>query len=433
MTKQVRFISISLIVASGFAGGFGYGRLFGPKSGTEKAADERKILYWVDPMHPAYKSDKPGIAPDCGMKLVPVYKGEEHASAHESGAPDGLPPGTIRISPEKRELIGVRFGEAEFTSADETLRAVGKVSIDETHVVRVHPRVEGWIERVQVDFNGAEVHAGQPLLTLYSPEMLASEKEYLLALKARDLMAHSTLQSAVMNTGSMVEASRKRLELWSLDQAQIEELERNGKPTESITIASPANGFVTSRNAFAGQKITPETELYTITDLSHIWVMADVFENDIPKIRLGQSGVIHMPYDGGSEFVARVNYIQPQVDPQTRTVKVRLDAPNPGMRLKPEMFVDVAFHLAGERQLTVPVDAVLNAGQKQTVFVDRGNGNLEPREVREGGQLGDRVVILSGLRAGERIVTSANFLIDSESQLKSAISGISGHQGHEHD
>jgi RND family efflux transporter MFP subunit len=301
------------------------------------------------------------------------------------------------------------FGAAEYTSVGETLRAVGKIAIDETRVVRVHPKIEGWIEHVYVDFMGAPVKKGDPLVTVYSPEMLASQKEYLLAIKAREVM---------QDGDGIVQASRKRLELWDLSAAQIEELETTRKPIQSITIYSPAAGFITARNSFASQRITPESELYAISDLSRVWVMADLFENDIAKIRVGQPAMVKMPYANGGEFLARVDNVQPQVDPQTRTVKARLEVSNPAMRLRPDMFVDVEFTIGGSRQLTVPADAVLNAGSRQTVFVDRGNGNLEPRAVETGDQIDDRIVITHGLKEGERIVTSANFLIDSESQLK---------------
>ncbi len=394
LKSTLRFAALALLAGAGFVAGRWH---------EAPPKPERKVLYWQDPMHPAYKSDKPGIAPDCGMELVPVY---------DAPAAAPQPPGTIQISPEKQQMIGVKFGTAEYTSVGETLRAVGKIAIDETRVVRVHPKIEGWIEHVYVDFMGAPVKQGDPLVTVYSPEMLASQKEYLLALKAREVMPDGD---------GIVEASRKRLELWDLSAGQIEELEQTRKPIQSITIYSPASGFITARNSFANQRITPETELYSITDLSRVWVMADLFENDVPKIHLGQPAMVKMPYAASptaGEFLARVDNIQPQVDPQTRTVKARLEAPNPDMKLRPDMFVDVEFTLAGSRQLTVPADAVLNSGSRQTVFIDRGNGYLEPRNVETGDQLDDRIVITRGLKEGERIVTSANFLIDSESQLK---------------
>jgi multidrug efflux pump subunit AcrA (membrane-fusion protein) len=393
--KLFKVIAILLLIGAAFA----LGRIYSPAPSHVKAA-EKKILYWQDPMHPAYKSDKPGIAPDCGMDLVPVYEEPTNAPAQ--------PPGTIQISPEKQQMIGVKFGTVEYTSVAESLRTVGKIAVDEKRIVRVHPKIEGWIEHVYVDFMGAPVKAGQPLVTVYSPEMLASQNEYLLALKASEVM---------QDGDAIVKASRKRLELWDLQPSQIEELVETRKPIQSITINSPAGGFITARNSFASQRITPETELYTISDLSHVWIMADIFESDLAKIHLGQPAMVKMPYNGGAEFMARVENIQPQVDPQTRTVKARLEAANPDMKLRPDMFVDVQFSIGGARRLTVPADAVLNAGSRQTVFIDRGNGNLEPRNVTTGDQTEDRIEIISGLKEGERIVTSANFLIDSESQL----------------
>ena len=425
--KAVKAFFILLLIAAAFAGGFGYGRWYGVKAGKP---GERKVLYYVDPMHPAYKSDRPGIAPDCGMNLEPVYADGLPAPATTATANDAgaLPEGTIQVSPEKQQMIGVRFGAAEYTNSEETIRAVGKVAVDETRVVRVHPKVEGWIERVAVDFIGAEVREGQPLLTLYSPEMLASQQEYLLAVKARDAMkGGGAIPGAIANSETLIEASRRRLELWDFTRAQMEELERTGKAIRSIAVYAPAGGYVTARNSFPNQRVTMDTELYTIADLSRVWVMAEVFEGDVAKLRVGQAATVRLPVAGASAVTVHVNNIQPQVDPQTRTVKVRLEAANPGMKLRPDMFVDVLFPLGSPRRLTVPADAVLDSGQRQIVFVDRGNGNLEPRQVRIGERTGDRIVIWSGLTTEERIVTSANFLIDSESQLKAAMAGMTKH------
>lgn len=462
--KPARLILAAVLLAAGFVGGFGYGRWYGPivRPGVPGQPKQRKILYYVDPMHPAYKSDKPGVAPDCGMTLEAVYEDGLAGSPkterkvlkyRDPQAPDytsdkpGINPetgntlepvfsdaagrvGAIQITPEKQQMMGVQFGVVEYTSTGETLRTVGKVAIDETRLVHVHSRVDGWVEKVQTDFTGAFVHKGDPMLTLYSPEMLASQKEYLLALKARDVMrSGGAIQSAVANTDTLIEASRKRLELWDLSQPQIEQLERTGEAIHSTAINAPAGGYVISRNSFPNLRVTPETELYTIADLSRVWIVADVFEADIPKIRIGQVANVSLPGQPSGSFTARVDYLQPQMDAQTRTLKARMQMGNPGALLKPEMFVDVEFPLASSWQLTVPVDAVLDAGQRQTVFVDRGDGYLEPRPVEIGDRLDDRVVILNGLKEGERIVTSANFLIDSESQLKSAMAGMSGQAG----
>jgi Cu(I)/Ag(I) efflux system membrane fusion protein len=425
--KFVRLLLVLLAIAGAFLGGLLYQRQL-----AKPQAQGRRILYYVDRMHPAYTSDKPGIAPDCGMRLEPVYAEEATPAGIAPSAPApraaDFPMGTIQVTPEKQQLIGVRYGMAEVTTSAGTIRAVGKVAFDETRLTRIHSKVEGWIEKVHVDFMGASVTAGQPLLTIYSPEMLASEQEFLLALKARDILSRSTIHEAMTNSESLIDASRRRLELWDLGPTQIAEIQQTGKPIHSITLYSPASGFVIARNAFPSQRVTPETELYAVADLSRIWIMADVYEADLDKIHTGQSAMVSLPNRAGRAFAATVNYIQPQVDPATRTLKIRLEAANPGQNLKPDMFVDVDFRIGSPARVTVPVDAVLDAGLRKTVFVDLGDGYLEPRAVETGDRFADRVEIVKGLRPGERIVTSGTFLIDSESQLSSAAKGMAGHQ-----
>ena len=462
-----RFLSIAVALIAAFAGGAAWSRWTG-RTPIGPPTGQRKILYWVDPMHPAYKSDKPGIAPDCGMKLTPVY--EEGAAAEET-APAKIPAGkilyyadpqhpsyhsnnpglnpetgndlkpvyendpasmvigTVKIDAEKQQLLNVRFGTVEMASESSTVHAAGKVAIDETRLAHVHTRVEGWIDQVFVDFTGKNVRKGQPLLTMYSPDMLATQQELLLALKGRDQLEHSTLPGASGHMDQLIAATRRRLELWNLTSEQIDEVIRSGKPIKNITVYSPADGYITARNAFPNQQVKPDMELYTIVDLSRVWLIADVFEYEAGSIRLGMPATIGFAYDTEQKLSGVVSFIQPQVDPVTRTLKVRIEAANPGMRLKPEMFVDVDFKLATHPKLSVPAEAVLNSGERKTVFVDRGNGYFEPRNVQTGQAFADRVEVLRGLKAGERIVTSGNFLIDSESQLKSAAQGMGGRAG----
>lgn len=461
MKRVAITLLLLVLIGAGFATGIWYARRAPAVSGKK----ERKILYWVDPMHPAYKSDKPGIAPDCGMKLEPVYDDSDTTPAAQakpqqkvlyyrdpkdpalhSDKPginpatgndleplyDSAPPTpTISVSVEKQQQLGVKFDIAAITSGTETLRAVAKIAQDETRITRVHPRIEGWISKTHFDFTGQYVHKGDPMLTLYSPEMLATQQEYLLALRARDTMKSGPSHEAYENSEFMILAARKRLELWDLSTAQIDELERTRKPVQTITLYSPASGFVTSRNAFPSQRIGPDTELYAITDLSRVWIMAEVFESDASNVHLGQSATVSLPNDAGKSFAARVTYIQPQIDPATRTLKVRLEAANQDTKLKPEMFVNVDFRIAVTSRVSVPADAIVNTGLRKTVFIDRGNGNLEPREVMTGERIGDRIQILGGLHAGDRVVASSTFLIDSEAQLKNAISTGAG--AHVHD
>jgi RND family efflux transporter MFP subunit len=460
--KIVKAVAALVVITLAFGGGY----VLRATRTSASASNGRKILYYVDPMHPAYKSDKPGVAPDCGMTLEPVYADEAtgtsghaghailyyqdpHDPKYHAGKPglnpetgntlepvyaDATPtarPGAIKISPERQQLIGVKFATVELSGQARSIRSVGKVTFDETRVAHVHTRIDGWIEKVFVDFTGDFVKQGQPMLTIYSPEMLASQQELLLAARARDLMRNNPLASAAEHGNSLFEAARRRLELWQLKDDQIEQVLKTGQPIHSVTLYAPSSGFVTERKAFPNQKVTPDSDLYTITDLSRIWIVADVFESDITSIKVGDATYVSFPNGNTPPLAAKVTYIQPQVDPTTRTLKVRLDAPNPGLRMKPDMYVNVEFGIAEAKQLVVPAEAVLDTGDRQTVFVDLGDGYLEPRQVMLGERYGDRVAIIRGVAAGDRVVSSGTFLIDSESQLKAAAGGMGAPQ-HQH-
>ena len=394
--KALRVLLFLAAIAAVFVAGYGYRRWYAVPSTTQASAERTG-----------------------GTLLVPA----------RAETPADLPMGTIQINPRKQQLIGVKYGMPSIGTSIKTIRAVGKITPDEQRIAHVHTRVEGWIDKVFVDFTGKVVEKDQPLLTLYSPDLLATQEEFLLALKSQDLMKSSTLRGALAQSDSLLVATRRRLILWDLTDDQIEEVARSGKPVTNITVYSPASGYITARNAFPKQRITPDTELYTITDLSRVWIMADVFEAEASLVRLNQPVNITSSYGPSSVLRGRVDYIQPQVDPTTRTLKVRIDAENPRMTLRPDMFVEVNFSIALGQQITVPTDAVLDSGLKKTVFVDRGNGYLEPREVEIGEHLGDRIEILRGLKPDERIVISGTFLIDSESQMKSAASGMGGMPG----
>jgi len=426
--KLRKILAVLVLLAGTFASGY---VVRATKHGGA-ATSGRRVLYYVDPMHPAYKSDKPGVAPDCGMTLEPVYADDPTATSGHSSEPNAQSkPGAIRISPERQQLIGVKFATVELDGQTRSIRSVGKVTFDETRVAHVHTRIDGWIEKVFVDFTGDFVKQGQPLLTIYSPEMLASQQELLLAARARDLMRNNPLASAARHGDSLFDAAKRRLQLWQLSEEQIQRVLTTGEPIASVTLHAPASGFVSERKAFPNQKVTPDSDLYTITDLSRIWIVADVFESDITAIGIGDHAYVSFSNGNAPPLAAKVNYIQPQVDPTTRTLKVRLDAGNPGLRMKPDMFVNVEFGIRGAKQLVVPADAVLDTGDRQTVFVDLGDGYLEPRQVVVGDRFGDRVAITSGLSAGQRVVSSGTFLIDSESQLKAAASGMGAPQ-HQH-
>ncbi|HEY6893154.1 MAG TPA: efflux RND transporter periplasmic adaptor subunit [Rhodanobacteraceae bacterium] len=415
--KLLKLTLALIVLAVAFGAGYVV-RTTRPAEAAAAAAGARRVLYYVDPMHPAYTADKPGIAPDCGMQLEPVYA--DAAGAGRSNGRGTPPAGAIRISPERQQTIGVRFATVDYDTFARAIRAVGNVTFDETRVAHVHTRIDGWVEKVLVDFTGDVVRRGQAMLTLYSPEMLASQQELLLAARARDAMP------------SLFDASLRRLQLWDLSDDQIQQVIRTGQPIRSVTVQAPMDGYITERNVFPNQKVTPESDLYTITDLSRVWIVADVFESDISAIRTGDAAYVSFPNASAPPLSARVSYVQPQVDPMTRTLKVRLDAPNPGLRMKPDMFVNVEFGVAAKPQLVAPAEAILDSGDRQTVFVDLGDGYLEPRRVTVGERVGDRVAITSGLTRGERIVASGTFLIDSESQLQAAASAM-GKPEHRHD
>lgn len=448
--RYLKLLAVVVLLAGTFLAGYVY-----RAASRQPTENGRRVLYYVDPMHPAYRSDKPGVAPDCGMRLEPVYADEDGAApaaprpvkfyrdpqqpdyvsdkpglnpetgntlepVYEDAAASAFAPGTVHISTERQQLIGVRYATVERGSGARAVRTVGKIAADETRIGHVHTRVEGWLEKVFVDFTGDLVKRGDPMLTIYSPEMLASQQELLLAARARDLMSDNPLASAAQHGQSLFDAAKRRLQLWDLGEDQIAQVLRTGEPIRSITVHAPMSGVVTERNAFPNQKVTPDSDLYTIVDLSHVWAVADVFESDIHAIRVGDTASLIFTNSGAPALKARVAFIQPQVDPVTRTLQVRLDVANPGMRMKPDMFVDVEFQTPATDQLTVPSEAVLDSGDRQTVFVDRGGGYLEPRTVTVGERLGDRVTVTGGLAAGERIVATGTFLIDSESRLKAA-------------
>jgi RND family efflux transporter MFP subunit len=391
--------------------------------GAPPAAErQRKILYWQDPMHPAYKSDKPGKAPDCGMDLVPVYADE--------GAPVGaLPAGTVEITSQKQQLIGVQYGTVERRTLTRTVRAVGRLTYDETKITHIHTKFEGWITKVYVDFTGQLVRKGQPLFTVYSPDLVSTQQEYLIAKRAHKYLSDAPYAEVSEGANSLLDSTRERLKLWDISDAQIAELDKTGKVQRDLTMYSPVDGFVLDRKAFDNVRVTADSDLYTVADLSTVWVNAEIYEYEVPYVRLGQQATISLSYFPGETFRGRVSYIYPQLDATTRTLKARIEFPNPQFKLKPDMYADVQLNIDYGSKIVVPQDAILDSGAEQVVFVARGDGYFEPRKVEIGPRIDDKVVVLSGLKAGEKIVASGNFLVDSESRLKTAMGQMAGMEG----
>ncbi len=381
-----------------------------------QAKKEPKILYYVDPMNPSNKSDKPGKAP-CGMDLVPIYEEQQ------PGAGD-LPAGTVRISPEKQQMIGVKISEADEIDMSKTIRAVGRAAYDETKVAHVHTKYPGWVDKVYVDFVGKLVKKGQPLLSIYSPDLVSTQQELLIAKKARDILKASEFADLGSRSGSLYDATRDRLKYWDISDSQISQIERNGTPFKSLTLHSALDGFVITRNVFAGQQVAPETDLYVIADLSDIWIMAEVYEYEVPSVTMGQKALVTFPSFPGRTFTGKVTYISPEMDPKTRTLKIRVELANQDFKIKPDMYANVELKVDYGKKLSIPQEAVLDSGVNQTVFIAKEGGYFEPRKVTLGPRVDGRQIVLDGLKAGEQVVTSANFLIDSESQLKSATGGM---------
>ncbi len=377
------------------------------------ATGERKVLYWYDPMHPVYKSDKPGIAPDCGMTLVPRYADEETAM-------EGMASGTVRISAERQQLIGVRTGHVNVEDVSRSVRAVGMVEIDETRVSHVHTRVSGWVRRVLVDYTWQHVMQGDPLFTLYSPELVSAQQEYLLALRAQNYLGSVPYQEVAQGSSSLLRAARERLRLWDVTDEQIAQLEATGQPMEEVTFYAPLSGHVQVRNVFPNQYITPESDLYTLVDHSQVWVQAQLYEYEIEAVRVGQPVTMTVTALPGRSFRGKVIFVDPHLDMTTRSVNVRLEFPNPELALKPGMYATVSLDLPLGRQVLVARDAVIDTGTRQLVFLARGDGYFEPRDIEIGPRLDGRIVVLKGLRGGETVVTSSAFLVDSESRLTAA-------------
>ncbi len=327
----------------------------------------------------------------------------------------------IQLSPQRRQRIGVEIGKVQRQWVHDDLRVFGNVTEDEQKQAYVQTRFSGWIQRVYVNAAYQHVKRGQPLFTIYSPDLLTTEREYLLALQNQKLLARSPVEGVAAGAKSLVNATLERLRQWDLPAGEIARLQRTGQARQYLVVESPATGFITERNALPNQYVQPSTRLYTIADFSTVWVDAQVYQNDLGQVRAGERATLTVDSYPGRRFAGRVNFIYPNVNMSTRTARVRLVFANAGLLLRPGMFVNVDLHIPLGRQLVVPTNAIFQTGTQSLAFLDRGNGYLQPQPVVVGPQAGNDFIVLQGLRQGERIVTSANFLIDSESQLQAAM------------
>jgi membrane fusion protein, copper/silver efflux system len=340
-----------------------------------------------------------------------------------------MSPGMVMVSPEKQQLIGIRTAVAERKPLTKSVRTVGVIVYDETKLSQVYSKIEGWIDKLYVNFTGKLVEKGQPLFTIYSPDLLATQQEYLLAIKAKERLSTSSIPEVRSAAVSLVEASKRRLALWDISENQIRELEERGEAQRTLTLYASHSGFVIKKDVHHGMKIMPDKELYTIADLSTVWVNVDIYESEIPLVRLGQRASVTLSYDSGATFNGKVSFIYPTVDEKTRTAKVRLEFPNPGFKLKPDMYVNAEIKIDGGRHLAVPEEAVLDSGVRKLVFIDKGNGHFEPKEIKLGAKMDGYYQVLSGLNEGEQIASSSVFLLDSESRLSEAMGAMMGMPG----
>jgi RND family efflux transporter MFP subunit len=431
-------VALTLAVAGGAAWKLGWVRP--PGDGTTApgggaagggAAGGRKLLFYRNPMNPAITSPIPA-KDEMGMDYLPVYAdaggapekpktiAEETADffADDSAKVEGL--AGVTLSEKGIALAGVRTVAATRDTARRVVRAVGRVVPDETAVRHVHAKVAGYVERLHASFTGQRVAKGDPLLDLYAPDILASEEEFLGALaSARRLAAGDAAERE--SAAALVDAARRRLALYDVPEAVIAAIEREGRARRAVTLTAPVAGYVTNKGIVEGQQIEPGMELYTITDLARVWVEADLYEQEAGAARIGREATLTLPDDPSQRLTGKVTYVQPVLDPESRTIRVRFEFANPDLALKPGMFADVAITLDASTGVSVPETAIIDSGTRQVVFVALGNGRFEPRLVHLGVRGDGRAEVVSGVADGEQVVVGANFLLDSESRLRALV------------
>ena len=383
------------------------------KAGMVDPETGKKIKYWAAPMDPTYIRDEPGKSP-MGMDLVPVY--EEEGEEKE-------PASTIRIDPVTMQNMGVRLGRVQRKSLVKDIRTVGNITYDETKIFTVNTKFNGWIEKLYVNFVGDEVKKGQPLFEIYSPELVTTQEEYLLALDQYNRLSNSSYSRVREGAERLLKASRTRMRFWDMTEAQMEKIGKTGKIQKALTVYSPASGVVTKKDAFEGHYVKAGVHQYEIVDLSSVWVDVDVYEYELPWVRKGMAAEMDLSYIPGKKYKGKVLFIYPYLDTKTRTAKLRLEFANPGYQLKPGMYANILLkRVVAKNSLVIPQEAVIDSGVRQIVFVAVGEGKFQPREVNIGLEVNENEFqVLNGLQEGEEIVISAQFMLDSESRLREAI------------
>ncbi|MCL4472088.1 MAG: efflux RND transporter periplasmic adaptor subunit [Gammaproteobacteria bacterium] len=428
-------IAASMLAAGGgywlgTRGGAGHGGTAAPVTTAinapagEGAKKERKLLYYRNPMGLPDTSPTPKKDP-MGMDYIPVYEGGD-----EDGGGEPTAANQIKISTAKIQKLGVRTEAAGLRALDKIVRAAGRVEPDERRIYAISPKFEGYVERLHVNVTGQPAGKGQPLFEVYSPELVSAQREYAIAAQGVQAMKEADSE-AQRSMKQLAESALMRLKNWDISEEQLKALAKSGEAKHTLTFRSPVSGIVTEKKAVQGMRFMPGEALYQVADLSSVWVIADVFEQDIGLVKIGAKARVKINAYPDKVFEGTITYVYPMLNAATRTVPVRVELANPGLLLKPAMFAQVELPVGGKGQvLTVPDSAVIDSGTRQIVLVQAKEGRFEPREVKLGARSDSYVEVLEGVKDGEQVVVAANFLIDAESNLRAAIGGLGGHTGH---